>query len=99
MELFGTIRIILANCLYYPNQTHIFNVERSLVTFAAFLVVVSHFLFLFYEANDITAYVSSAYMTVTVLGVFVSFLNTTFKTKTIFALIDIHIEEIPKRSK
>lgn len=98
MALFKTIKIHLATCLYFPNETHIFNVKRLLATIAAFLVVVLYFAFLFYEADTVTEYVSSAYMTVATLGIFMSLIDTTFKTKTIFALIDNDLRKICRKS-
>lgn len=99
MKLFEIIRKNLATCLYFSNQNYIFNVKRLLATIAAFLVVVSFFLFLFYEADNVTEYVSSAYFTTALLGIFLSLVDTTFKTEAIFILIDIDSGEIMRRSE
>lgn len=99
MDYFKTIKMNLAMCLYYPNQDHIFNVKRLRVIFAAFLVVLSYFAFLFYDAHSKTEYVTSGFMTVSALGIFISFIDTTFKTKTIFKLIDTDIGEIIEKSE
>lgn len=99
MELFKLIKMNLAMCLYFPNQAHIFNKKRFLAIIVAFLLVVSHFIFLFYEANSATEHLSSAYMTVGTFGIFVSLIDTTFKTNTVFILIDVAIKEIIRRSE
>lgn len=93
MKLFETIKLNLAKCLYFPNQTNLFNKKRLVVILMAFMAVVSFNLFLFCKANSVIEYVRSAYMSVTLLGIFISFLNTIFKTEIIFALIDINIGE------
>lgn len=97
MNFFETIKINLAKCFYYPNQTNLFNTKRSLITFAAFLVVVSLFLFLFYEATSVIEYVRSAYMCNSLFCVFISYLSTVFKTKLIFEFIDTNIGEAVKK--
>lgn len=99
MKFFKTIKMNLAKCLYYPNHTQLFDMKRLLITGAAFLIVVSFFLFLFYEAVSMIEYVSSAYFTTTILGIFLSFIDTTFKTKIIFTIIDDNIGGIVKKSE
>lgn len=89
----------LAKCLYYPNQTNLFNGKRLLAIFVAFSIVVSYTLFLFYEADRIVEYVSSAYLSSTTLGIFLSLIDTTLHTEAIFKLIDNDIKEITKRSE
>lgn len=91
MKFFETIVMNLAKCYYFPNQKRLFDTKRLLVTIIAFLIVISNFAYLFYEVNTVIGYVRFAYMFVTVLGIFVSFLSTIIKTKTIFILIDSNI--------
>lgn len=99
MEFYESIKIILAKCFYFPNQMHIFNMKRLLAILAGLFIVVTQFAFLFCDADSITEYVSSAYMTVSALGIFISLIDTTLKTETIFKLIDNDIEVITKRSE
>ena len=88
----------LARCLYFPNQPHLFNRKHSLLVFLYLLIIISYFAFLFFEADAVTEYVNSAYVTVAAFGAYLSFVDTSFKTNAIFELID-NIEEISKRSK
>lgn len=97
MELYKSSKMNLATCLYFPNQTHLFNMKRQLTILAAFLLVVSFFSILFYEADSIEEYVHSAYMTVASLGIFMSLIDTTFENNAIFILIDIVIGIINER--
>lgn len=99
MEIFETIKMNLATCLYFPNQKHIFTVKRLLNIISVFLNVILLFAFLIHEADGITEYVSSAYMTVTALGIFMSMIDTMFKTNTIFVLIDLIVGDVEKRSE
>ena len=99
MESFQTIKVNLAKCLYLPNQTHLFHTKRLLALLAAFMEVASFFLYLFYEADRVIEYVRSAYMTVTFAGIFLSFVNTIFKTEVIFMIIDKNILGTIKESK
>lgn len=99
MEFFKTIKMNLSKCLYFPNQVHMFNMKRLLITIPSFLVVVSIFSFFFYEADNVIEYVRTAYMSVTTLGIFVSFLSTMYKTNKIFILIDIDIEQTIRKSE
>lgn len=73
--------------------------ERLLAILAGFFVVITQFAYLFREANTVTEYVSSAYMSVSALGIFISMIDTTCKTETIFKLIDNVIGESTKRSE
>lgn len=99
MELFETIKRNLALCLYFSNQTRVFDVKLLSVYFVAVLVVVSHFLYLFYEAENLTEYVYSVYWTTTMLGVLCASIDTRFETATIFVLIDSDIGETVKESE
>lgn len=81
-------------CLYHPNQAHIFDMKRSMVAFAAFLVVASFFAFLIFEADNMAEYVNSAYFTTTLFGVFCSFIHTSTETATIFLLLDSDMGKI-----
>lgn len=99
MKPFKTIKMNLAKCCYYPNQTNHFNMKRLLAILAGFFVVVTQFAYLFHEADTVTEYVSSAYMSVSALGIFISMIDTTSKTETIFKLIDNEIGESTKRSE
>lgn len=99
MHYYATIKMNLAKCFYFPNQTHIFNVNRLMVNVGIFLLAVSHLTFLFCEADSITESVSAAYMTVTSFGIFVSSMHTTLKTETIFKFIDNFTDRITKRSE
>lgn len=91
MNFFETIKANLARCLYFPNQPRLFNATRAMITFAAFLVIVSLFLFPFYEAQSVIEFVRSAYMCNSLLCVYISFLSTVFKTNLIFQFIDSNI--------
>lgn len=88
MKFFATIKANFRRCLYYPNQPRIFSAKRLLASFAAFLTIGSHVLFLCYETDDIEEYVFSGYFITTFLGVFLSFIDTTLKTNKIFSAID-----------
>lgn len=99
MAFYKTIKVYLAQCSYYPNQTNSFNGKRLLAILAAFLIVASHFLFLFYEADNVVEYVSSAYLSSTTLGFLLSLIDTTLHTEAIFKLIDNNIEEMSKMSE
>lgn len=63
MDYFITIKKNLAKCLFYPNQTRLFDTKRLMATFAGFRAVVSLFMFLTGEADDVTDYAFSAYCT------------------------------------
>lgn len=99
MQFFETNKINLARCFYYPNQTNPFNPKLVLIIFAAFLVVVSLFLFPFYEANSVIEFVRSAYMCNSLLCVYIAFLSTVFKSKLIFEFIDTNIGAAVEKSE
>lgn len=98
MELFKTIKLNLALCFYYPNQTHIFSVERLLAVCVGFLPLGSIVLFAFFEANNVTDYVVPGFMFVTSFAILISFIDTTRQTPEIFSFID-KIEKIINKSK
>lgn len=98
MNLFETIKVNLAKCLYFPNQERQCDITRLLVNLIAMFTVVSHLLFLFFGAESVTEYVISGFWTTTTLGTFCSFIHTTIKTATIFVLIDCGINDIVELS-
>ena len=99
LKLFKTVKLNLAKCLYFPNQTHLFNTKRLLALFAVFMGVVSFCLYLNYEADRVIEYVRSAYMTITFVGIFISLLSTISKTEVIFILIDTNITKTIEESE
>lgn len=99
MTLFKTIRKSLALSLYDPNQTRIFDKWRVMVGCAAVLSIASFFTFLFFEANSLDEHVMSAYFAIALSGLFCSFIHTSTKTATMFAIIDWDIGEMVKKSE
>lgn len=99
MELFKTIKINLAKCLFLPNQKHLFNTKRLLSILAAFSIVVIVVLFFIFEANSAIEYVRSAYMSITAIGLLINFLSLVFKTNEIFLLIDTNFTETINKSE
>lgn len=98
MIFFNTIKINLAMCLYYPDQTRIFDEKRLLVMIIYFSAIGSVILFALFEAKIATDYVISMFAIVSALGSLISFVDTSIKTKNIFSLID-KLEDITKERK
>lgn len=88
MIFFEKIKTNLRLSFYYPNRSENFDRKHLLITFAWFLNIVLNFIFLIYETESIDEYVSSAYLITTIIGIFLSYIDTTLKTATIFRLID-----------
>lgn len=88
MKHFKTIRKNLASCLYYPNQTRLFDKKRLVASFIGFLIVASFLKFLIDDADNMEDYAYSIYLTSAVIGIFCSFIHTTIKTPTIYVLIN-----------
>lgn len=99
MKYFTTIRKNLATCSYYPNQTCFFDTKRLAIIFVALLTFASFFKVLIDGADNITDYIYSAYFTTTMICAFCSFIYTSIKTPTIFALIHDDTGEIMKKSR
>lgn len=93
MTVFETIRKNLAMCLYYPNETHLFDKRRMVVIFVGFLVDASLLAFIVFEANSMEEYAFSAYFVTAFFGIFGSFIHTSTRTPTIFVIIDKDVEE------
>lgn len=98
MEIFETIKINLAMCHLFSDQTKVFDMQRVLTSIISILFVVLHFIFLLCEAHTIEEYVRSTYMTTTALGLYIAFTTTLFKTPKLFTMIE-HVERIVEMSK
>lgn len=99
MELFETSKANLAKTLFFPNRTHVFNIERLLSILVALLLLLSVVSFFVFETNGVIEYVRSAYLSIGALAAFISFLSLVFKTKEIFLLIDTNFAETIRKSK
>lgn len=98
MNLFEAIKKNLELCLYYSNQTRIFNMKHVIVSCVAILIISSFLAYLFAEVKKIDEYVISAYWIITLTGILCSFIHTSMKTATIFVVTDCDIGEIIKKS-
>lgn len=96
MELFGIVKMNLAMCLFYPNQTHILDAKRLVVMIVGVLPIGSIALFILLEADEATHYVISVFSIVATFGIFISFVDTTIKTTMIFSLVDLNVRIIEK---
>lgn len=96
MDLFKLAKLNLAMCFFRRNQTQIFDVKRLLGILLGISTICSILLFVFFENNNVTDYVISAFLSVSALSIFISFIDTAFKTTQIFSLIDIMVDAIEK---
>lgn len=88
MEVFEIIKKKLALCLYYREQTQIFDMNRVLAILFGILPLCSLLLFTLFDADNATDYVMSAFLIVAGTGTLISFIDTTLKTAQIFSFID-----------
>lgn len=99
MIFFETIRKNLAECCYYPNQTHFFGLRRIMFGCTLALSLATLIMCLCNEVDSIDEYVFLAFTITTLSGTVYSFIHTSIKTSTIFVLIDSDCGAVIQNSK
>lgn len=98
MKIGKTLKTKLARCLYDRNQPQLFYMKRSLTIAYCYFGISLIILFVPFEANNVTEYVTSAFVSVASIGIVTSFIDTSIKSAKVFSLIDL-IEKIVNSSK
>lgn len=88
MEFIEIVKVKLATCFYYPNQTHVFSVQRLRVIFLGVFTILSQLLFVCLDADNMSDFVIAALIIESVTGTVISFVDTSLKTTKIFSTID-----------
>lgn len=72
----------------YSPQEHRLCVKQVRRGLEALLIIILHFMHVLRVADTIQEYIYSIFMTITMTGIFISFVSTARKTATIFDLIE-----------
>lgn len=88
MKVLKTVQWSLAVMGYSSSQKHTLSMKQVRHGLEALLILILHYAYLLHVANTIQQYVFSTFMTITMTGIFISFMSTANKTATIFIFIE-----------
>lgn len=88
MEVLKTVQWSLSLMGYNNSQEQRLCIKQVRRGLEALLIIILHFLYVFLVADTIQEYFFSIFMTITMTGIFISFVSTAKKAATIFILIE-----------
>lgn len=88
MKVLKTVRWSLALMGYHDSQQRRFGINQKAYTLVNLLFMISLCVYLYHGANSAQEYIFSIFMLITIVGIFVSFVDTSNKAELIFLFIE-----------